>query len=85
MQKAYADLEVKRALFIQQNKGEMDRIELQQQLQEYLRHELAMIRGLEANLITYDISDPFGGSLEIYRETLKELEKYIDLLIKKIQ
>jgi protein-tyrosine phosphatase len=44
-----------------------------------------MIRGLEANLITYDISDPFGGSLEIYRETLKELEKYIDLLIKKIQ
>ena len=85
LQKAYADLEVKRALFIQQNKGEMDRIELQQQLQEYLRHELAMIRGLEANLITYDISDPFGGSLEIYRETLKELEKYIDLLIKKIQ
>lgn len=29
-----------------------------------------------------DITDPFGGSLEIYRETAKEIEQAIDSLIK---
>ena len=43
------------------------------------------IQQLEANLINYDISDPFGGELRIYRDTLKELDKYIELLTKKIQ
>lgn len=28
-----------------------------------------------------DISDPYGGSLEIYRETFKEIEKTIDQII----
>lgn len=85
LQKAYADLEEKRALFIQKNEKNMNKSEFEQQLKKYLSHELARIRGLEANLINYDISDPFGGSLGIYRETLDELEKHIDLLIKKIK
>lgn len=33
----------------------------------------------------YDISDPFGGSLEVYEETLNELHQYIDLTIEKIK
>ncbi len=85
LQKAYADLEVKRALFIQQHGTKLGKRELERRLQEYLSHELATIRGLETNLINYDISDPFGGSLGIYQETLNELEKHIDLLIKKIK
>lgn len=31
-----------------------------------------------------DIPDPFGGSLEVYQETLQELEYLITLLIEKI-
>lgn len=31
-----------------------------------------------------DILDPFGGSLEIYRETFSELQSLIDELIKKL-
>lgn len=32
-----------------------------------------------------DISDPFGGSLSIYKETLDEMEKLVQTLLKKIQ
>lgn len=32
-----------------------------------------------------DIADPFGGSVDVYRETAKEIETYIDELIKKIK
>ncbi|MCA1032112.1 low molecular weight protein arginine phosphatase [Bacillus timonensis] len=31
-----------------------------------------------------DISDPFGGSVKLYRETFKEMTTLIDALIKKI-
>ncbi|MED4052535.1 low molecular weight protein arginine phosphatase, partial [Priestia megaterium] len=30
-----------------------------------------------------DISDPFGGSLSIYKETLDEMEKLVQTLLKK--
>ena len=32
-----------------------------------------------------DISDPFGGSLSIYKETLDEMEKLVQTLLKNIQ
>lgn len=32
---------------------------------------------------TMDINDPFGGDLAIYRTTLEEIEKYIDMFISK--
>ena len=32
-----------------------------------------------------DISDPFGGSLSIYKETLEEMEKLVQTLLKNIQ
>lgn len=33
----------------------------------------------------YDISDPFGGNVEIYRETLAQLEEMVDAVYKKIE
>ena len=30
-----------------------------------------------------DISDPFGGSLSIYKETLEEMEKLVQTLLEK--
>ena len=31
-----------------------------------------------------DISDPYGGSLEVYRETFEEIKREIELLVEKI-
>ena len=33
----------------------------------------------------FDVSDPFGGSIDIYRDTFKELERLIDAAIKRIK
>ncbi|EEK76100.1 Low molecular weight phosphotyrosine protein phosphatase [Bacillus cereus R309803] len=33
--------------------------------------------------ISKDISDPFGGALSIYKETLEEMEKLVQTLLKK--
>lgn len=32
-----------------------------------------------------DIADPFGGSIDVYRQTADEIEKYIDEVIRKIE
>ncbi|MGX4670771.1 low molecular weight protein arginine phosphatase [Cerasibacillus sp. JNUCC 74] len=84
LKKAYADYEEKRSIFIQKNQHKLDNSLLDQQIQEHLAEEIENIRRLEANLINYDISDPFGGDLRVYKNTLEELDKYIDLLRKKI-
>lgn len=84
LKKAYADYEEKRSIFIQKNQHKLDNSLLDQQIQEHLAEEIENIRRLEANLINYDISDPFGGDLRAYKNTLEELDKYIDLLRKKI-
>lgn len=33
----------------------------------------------------YDIKDPFGQSLDIYRESAKEIEHYLQILVQKIK
>src|SRR5699024_715358 len=83
LKQAYADYEEKRSLYIQKNQLKLDNSQLNQKLEYYLQDDLERIRNLEANLINYDISDTFGGDLRIYHETLRELDKYTDLLIKK--
>lgn len=83
LKQAYADYEEKRSLYIQKNQLKFDNSQLDQKLEYYLQDDLERIRNLEVNLINYDISDPFGGDLRIYHETLRELDKYTDLLIKK--
>ncbi|WP_077298047.1 low molecular weight protein arginine phosphatase [Virgibacillus pantothenticus] len=84
LKQAYADYEEKRSIFIQKNQHKLDNSLLDQRIQEHLSEDIENIRRLEANLINYDISDPFGGDLRIYQGTLEELDKYIDLLSKKL-
>ncbi|MFD1172496.1 low molecular weight protein arginine phosphatase [Oceanobacillus picturae] len=84
LKQAYADYEEKRSLFIQKNQHKLDNIRLDKELRGFLAEDLQHIRSLEAMLINYDISDPFGGSVEVYQKTLDEMDKYIDLLKKKI-
>lgn len=33
----------------------------------------------------YDISDPFGGSVDEYRQTSEEIERYVDEVIRKLR
>lgn len=40
---------------------------------------------LETALADYDITDPFGGDVQVYRETLEELDEYIEELVKKMK
>lgn len=84
LKQAYADYEEKRSIFIQKNQHKLDNSLLDQRIQEHLSEDIENIRRLEANLINYDISDPFGGDLQTYQRTLEELDKYIDLLKKKL-
>lgn len=84
LKKMYADVEEKRSLFLQKNKTKWNTSELEEKADSHVREDWLKINQLERKLISYDISDPFGGDLSIYEETLHELEKYIDLLIKKI-
>ncbi|MFC2948917.1 low molecular weight protein arginine phosphatase [Virgibacillus sediminis] len=85
LKKAYADYEEKRSLFIQENERKFDNKVLDRKLREHLREDAEHIQQLEADLINYDISDPFGGDLHVYQETLAEMEKYIDMLAVKIK
>lgn len=85
LRKTYADLEVKRSIFIQENEQKLSGRKLDQELAKRFKDDIEKIQRLEANLIDYDISDPFGGNLEVYRKTLHELDQYIKLLNKKIK
>ncbi|SEP72871.1 protein-tyrosine phosphatase [Virgibacillus subterraneus] len=84
LKKAYAEFEEKRSQFIHENQHELKNHQLEEELTKHLQDDIEHIQKLEANLINYDISDPFGGDLKTYQDTLRELEKYIDLLHKKI-
>lgn len=84
LKKANADLEEKKSQFIHQYQRKLDNNVLVEKLQEHLEEDINTIRKLEASLISYDISDPFGGDFSTYQKTLNELEVYIELLLQKI-
>lgn len=41
------------------------------------------VLGAETSTMNHDISDPFGGELCVYKETLKELDNFLELFIQK--
>jgi protein-tyrosine phosphatase len=84
LKQKYADYEEKRAMFIRDNGQKLDNKHLNLELQSHLAEDIQYIKTLEASLINYDISDPFGGAQETYEKTLQELSHYIDLLKEKI-
>ncbi|MDY0404554.1 low molecular weight protein arginine phosphatase [Virgibacillus sp. 179-BFC.A HS] len=85
LKKRYADYEMKRSEFIHTYEHKMDQAELNEKLSAYLADDLQVIQRLEQNLVSYDISDPFGGSLEVYQQTLDELDTYINKLVKLLE
>ena len=83
LKKLYADYEEKRSIFIQENAHKLNNKKLDESIATRFQGDIIKIQQLESTLINYDISDPFGGELRVYEETLKEMEQYIDLLVKK--
>lgn len=84
LRKTYADYEEKRFKFIQENQHKFDNTILDKKLAEHLQEDIEKIQHMERNLISYDISDPFGGNLAVYEKTLKEIDQYINLLVEKL-
>ena len=69
LKKLHAELETGQATLSAERKAEL----------------LAEIGTLESKIVDYDISDPFGGPIELYRETLKELDQHLGLLSEKLK
>ncbi|GGJ91964.1 hypothetical protein GCM10007063_13200 [Lentibacillus kapialis] len=84
LKREYADYEEKRSRFIQRNQHKMDKQTLHRKLGEHLQNDWEKIQKLEASLINYDISDPFGGSMAVYKKTSEELKKHIHELAEKL-
>ncbi|WP_226036295.1 low molecular weight protein arginine phosphatase [Aquibacillus saliphilus] len=84
LKKAYADLEEKRADFISKRGKELEQNEMDRAMYDHLQKEISEIQVLELSLPNNDVADPFGGSGTDYLKTLNEIEKYVELLIKKI-
>src|SRR5699024_1598208 len=82
--KVYANYEEKRFKFIQENQHKFDNTILDQKLAEHLQSDIDKIQRMERSLISYDISDPFGGELNVYQKTLSEIDHYINMLVEKL-
>lgn len=84
LKRAYADYEEKRSLYIQKYQKKGNEKELENEITNYLQDDLQKIRQMESSLINYDISDPFGGDVTVYQNTLQEMNENVDLLSRKI-
>ncbi|UCZ53031.1 low molecular weight protein arginine phosphatase [Bacillus shivajii] len=90
-----AHLELKRAKFIADNQGKIEEynktndVQNQQELEKQLLDEIIphqnVIDEIAGKLPSFDISDPFGADVERYDETLTEIEKAVEKLLKKLK
>jgi protein-tyrosine phosphatase len=70
--------------------SEMERLYADLQLKQALSQEISdedrsRIMELEKQLPVYDIADPYGGSLDMYKQTAQEIEQCLHKLIRKLQ
>lgn len=75
LKEAYATLESNRAILKTSDDKDLSR------KNEETRKK---IDALEKQVESLDIQDPFGEDVNVYRKTLEELEKYIELLWEKV-
>jgi protein-tyrosine phosphatase len=70
--------------------GELRQVEKElkewdKRLEKEIEAEKNEIQKLQGQLADLDISDPFGGPIEYYRESAREIEEAIDRLIEKLK
>lgn len=68
-------------------KEELSQIELelneyQRVLRDLVHEEVQEIERIEQNMPSLDIDDPFGGDLQTYRKTARDIEEAIDKILK---
>ena len=80
LHKAYANLEKKRSSFIREHELTLDQATLEKKLSEHLATDIHHLRQIELMLNHYDISDPFGGDIDVYRQTIAELDEHVEHL-----
>ncbi|MCD8509790.1 MAG: low molecular weight protein arginine phosphatase [Bacillus sp. (in: Bacteria)] len=90
-----AQFELKRAQFLAENQGKLEEYNqtqniagqsaFEQELLGLLQEDQQAIDKLSQELPSFDIGDPYGGNIEIYEMTLKEIEEAIDKLLKKLE
>lgn len=81
----YMEFEEKRSHIINQSSDSLSELELDRKLRKELKGQIDKIEEMENNLPDINISDPFGGDIQLYRQTRDELKKHIELLINKIE
>lgn len=85
LKEAYAKYEHDRTQFIRENEHKYDNNLLDKMVMRKFQSNIDYIQQLEGKGINEDISDPFGGSLSDYQETLAELDTLTSELIEKIK
>ncbi|MCA0170499.1 low molecular weight protein arginine phosphatase [Bacillus sp. RAR_GA_16] len=85
-QEKAAEIEMKRAAFLHDiTKLDTEKqAEKRQQFEAEMRKELNDLQALEQALPSMDISDPFGGTIEQYRLTYREIEEAIERMIERL-
>ncbi|WP_281658948.1 low molecular weight protein arginine phosphatase [Halobacillus sp. Cin3] len=84
LKELYSHFEEKRASLLAKYHHLNDE-ELESRLREELDDEIRRIERLERQLPDVNITDPFGGSLNVYRRTRDELSRHIDVLVDKLK
>ncbi|ARI76067.1 low molecular weight protein arginine phosphatase [Halobacillus mangrovi] len=84
LKKLYTEFEAKRTKILNESKDDLKEEELDQKLMRALEEDIKEIEKMENDLPDINISDPFGGPIDVYRQTRDELDKHIELLIKKL-
>lgn len=96
LQHHYTEIEIKQAQFLAENKEKIEELnkrgdapakselnKLTSELQNIIKKDKNEIEKIQKLLPTTDISDPFGGSIEVYQKTAEEIEKAIDEIVTK--
>jgi protein-tyrosine-phosphatase len=77
----YTEIETKRIQFMMNNgkasESAKNEYVLEHQFLKSIEVEYKKLKDLEQQLPSFDITDPFGGSVTGYRNTLKEIYEYI--------
>ncbi|MBB5174086.1 low molecular weight protein arginine phosphatase [Texcoconibacillus texcoconensis] len=88
------EIELKRSEYLANNQKEVDEYnetnnvsdqeKMEMELLEQIKPHQEAIDRLKSELPSYDIVDPFGGNVDIYQKTYREMEKEIEKLISKL-
>lgn len=76
LQDAYEKVEQKKKRFDKEN-GHLEQALYEEALEKHLQKDLITISELKDKLNDTDVSDPFGGTVEVYEQTYDELDRLI--------